>query len=276
MTYTIQRNDDVGPDVSTAIRIIGRYFPVLSKPIIYNWSINQTNSVKDQLNNGIRYLDLRVARKSRDNKIYFLHGLFGAEVTQPLREIADWISMHPHEVIIMDFQHFYKFSEADHLSLIDQIKYLFRGKMCRVLNKLDHLTLEWMRSERYQVFVIYRNIIARNYDNLWPSGLWPTPWPNTVNKDRLVNFLIDGLRSRSRNAGYVSQCVLTPNVSYVMRHIFGNLQKDLSTVCSRVALPWIEENSPGNGGLNIVISDEISSNNYLFPKTVIQRNALLL
>ncbi len=276
MTYTIERNNDVGPDVSKVIRVIGRFLPILSKPIIYNWSVNQIINVKEQLNNGIRYLDLRVAKKSVDDKIYFLHGLFGAEVNQPLKEIADWLSTHPQETLILDFQHFYKFSEADHLGLIDQVKYVFRGKMCPASSKLDHLTLEWMKLERYQVIVVYRNIVAQNFSNLWPSGLWPTPWPDTVNKDRLVNFLTDGLRSRSRSTGYVSQCVLTPDVPYVIKHIFGTLQRNLCVVCSKVTLPWIENNSPGNGGLNIVISDEVSYNNYVFPKTVIQRNVALL
>ncbi|KAJ8687375.1 hypothetical protein QAD02_023169 [Eretmocerus hayati] len=276
MTYTIERSNDVGPDEPVPIQRFARYFPILAKPLIFNWCVNQYESVKDQLDGGIRYLDLRVATKANDDKVYFLHGLYGAEITQPLQEVADWLTAHPNEVIVIDFQHFYAFADAHHRSLIDYVKYLFRGKLCPVYSKFDHISLQWLSSERYQVFIVYRNVAARNYNDLWPSGLWPTPWPNTVNADKLIDFLNDGLQKRSRNFGYVSQCLLTPSTSYIVKHICGSLKKDLSVKCRNVTLPWVKKNSPGSGGLNIVITDYISFDDFVFPRTVIQRNATLL
>ncbi|XP_015434771.1 PREDICTED: PI-PLC X domain-containing protein 3 isoform X2 [Dufourea novaeangliae] len=76
MTYTINRRNDVGPDEPNYIRALGRYCSLVSKPIIFNWSITQHDNIKDQLNGGIRYLDLRVATKPPNGNIYFVHGLF--------------------------------------------------------------------------------------------------------------------------------------------------------------------------------------------------------
>lgn len=275
MTYTIDRRNEVGPDASTFVRALGRYCSVLSKPIIFNWSITQKDNVKKQLNCGIRYLDLRVATKGTDD-IYFLHGLYGSEITKPLEEVAQWLQYHPNEIVILDFQHFYTFTEANHRRLIAKINQLFRGKLCPTYSSFDHMSLRWLISEKYQIFVIYRDIHAMNHTNLWPSALWPTPWPNTVRVDRLIDFLNEKLESRQPNIAFVSQCLLTPNTSYVMKHLCGNLQTNLAPLCQKQIISWINQKKPGAKGCNIVITDFISDKNDLFPKTVIQANMKLL
>lgn len=245
------------------------------KPIIFNWSINQYESVKEQLNGGIRYLDLRLATKSNSDSIYFLHGLYGSEVNEPLHQIDDWLSAHPSEFIILDFQHFYAFSDDHHRQLITKIKNIFRWKLCPFYKSLDNISLQWLNSEKYQIIIIYRNIVAKNYQDLWPSGLWPTPWPNTTNTEELIEYLNKTIETRSPNMGFVSQCLLTPDTSYVMKHLCGNLH-NLSNKCRLVSFPWINAQKPGPGGINIVITDFVALSNFSFSKTVIQRNATLL
>lgn len=276
MTYTIQRHNDVGPDEPAFIKNLGRYCSFVSKPIIFNWSITQYENVKEQLNGGIRYLDLRVATNPRDQDIYFLHGLYGSKIYPPLKSIADWLAEHANEVVILDFQHFYLFSEADHRRLTETIIQIFRGKLCPVFAKFDHITLNWLGIERYQVFVIYRNAYAQNHSTLWPSGLWCTLWPNTIHIDKLIEFLNAELHARSLDIAFVSQCLLTPNATYVLKHLFGTLQGTLVPMCQDAILSWINEKRPGRGGLNIVIADFVSQNNFLFSKTVIQSNNRLL
>lgn len=265
----------MGPDESAIIQFLGRYLSILSKPIIFNWSITQYDTIKEQLNGGIRYIDLRLATKPNSDAIYVLHGLYGSEVTEPLQQIEEWLSSHPYEFLILDFQHFYSFTDHSHQHLITKIKTIFRMKLCPVYNRLDHISLQWLASEKYQVLVIYRNIAARNYTDLWPSGLWPTPWPDTTNSEEMIAFLNRMIQSRSPNMGFVSQCLLTPNTSYVLKHACGTLL-DLANKCRDAALPWINENRPGRGGMNIVITDFVTYSDFIFSKTVIQRNAILL
>lgn len=275
MTYTITRRGTVGPDGPNFLRYLG-CFSVVVKPIIYNWSITQHDDVRAQLNGGIRYLDLRVARKNDTNEIYFLHGLYGAEIDKPLRDVADWLSSHPGEILILDFQHFYKFDEALHDTLIGIIENIFKGKLCPVFPSFNHISLQWMALKKYQLFVIYRNISAISKNNLWFSSLWETPWADTVDPKYLVKFLNDKLEFRNSRTGFVSQCLLTPDTYYVAKHPFGNLERDLVGVCRNNILPWINEKSPGSDGLNIVISDFVSYDDFIFSKTVIQRNVELL
>ncbi|XP_031836268.1 PI-PLC X domain-containing protein 3 [Nomia melanderi] len=272
MTYTINRRNEVGPDEPNYIRTLGRYCSPVSKPIIFNWSITQHDSVKDQLNGGIRYLDFRVATKPTNRNIYFVHGLYGSEIYQPLQEIAEWLSSHSNEILIVDFQHFYLFKETDHQHLVDMIFRVFQKKLCPIFSSFDHITLNWLNLKRYQVIVIYRNIFAQNYSNLWPSGLWRTPWPNTTRVDELLDFLDIELQARPLEIGFVSQCVLTPDVSYVLKHICGTLQRSLVLLSQKTILSWLSQKRSGQGGLNIVIADFVSDNNYLFCKTVIANN----
>ncbi|XP_003694563.1 PI-PLC X domain-containing protein 2 [Apis florea] len=272
MTYTIKRHNDVGPDEPKYIRALGRYCSFVSKPIIFNWSITQHENIKDQLNGGIRYLDLRVATKSTDANIYFVHGLYGSKIYQPLQEIAEWLSFHSNEIVILDFQHFYSFSETNHSHLVETIFRIFQTKLCPVASMFDHITLNWLNLEKYQVIVIYRNVFAQNYSNLWPSCLWHTPWPNTVRVNELIDFLDIKLKARPLEIGFISQCLLTPDIPYILKHLCGTLQRDLVPLCQKAILLWINHKRPGRGGLNIIIADFISDNNFLFCKTVIDSN----
>lgn len=275
MTYTIEKHSDVGPDEPAFIRTLGRYCSLIAKPIILNWSITQRDDVRQQLNGGIRYLDLRVATKSRTRDMYFLHGLYGSEVGKPLLDIVDWLTSHAGEVVILDFQHFYAFTDEDHRRLVDKIKQIFYGRMCPVTS-FDHVTLRWLVARRYQVFVIYRNVYAHSHEYLWPSGLCRTMWPNTVRVNELIDFLNVELQTRPLDIAFVSQCLLTPDTSYVMKHVCGTLQRDLVPLCQKAILSWINQKQPGRGGLNIVIADFVSDDNFLFSRTVIQNNSKLL
>ncbi|XP_050458668.1 PI-PLC X domain-containing protein 3 [Cataglyphis hispanica] len=276
MTYTIEKRNDVGPDEPAFIRTLGRYCSFIAKPIILNWSITQRDDVKQQLNGGIRYLDLRVATKPESKDVYFLHGLYGSEISKPLLDVADWLTSHANEIIILDFQHFYGFMDDDHHRFIERIYQIFREKLCPVSSTFDHITLRWLVANRYQMFVIYRNVYAHNYANLWPSDLWHTVWPNTVRVDELIDFLNIELQNRSLDIAFVSQCLLTPDTSYVLKHLCGTLQRDLVPLCQKAILSWINQKRPGHGGLNIVIADFVSDSNFLFSKTVIQSNTKLL
>ncbi|XP_034947085.1 PI-PLC X domain-containing protein 3 [Chelonus insularis] len=276
MTYTINRFNNVGPDEPYYLQFLGKYFSIISRPIIFNWSVTQYESVIQQLNGGIRYLDLRLASKPTDNEIYFVHGLFGDEVSQHLINISNWLVIHSSEIIIIDCQHFYAFSDEHHHYFLRKIKSIFGNMICPAIFHLLHINLDWMIKRKYQVILIYRNEIAKTDYDLWPTNLWPTPWPNTTRPRALIDFLNIRLKTRLPDTGFISQCLLTPDTKFVLKHFCGSLNRDLGAICRKATIRWIYKNSPGSGGLNIVITDFISYDNFLFSKIVIQRNVALL
>jgi hypothetical protein len=90
--------------------------PGVAKAVTAVWAIAQGNSITDQLNMGIRYIDLRMCidTKSGDNltnitidDVRFTHSLIttNCNFVQFINEIDIWITANTHEVVILDFQY---------------------------------------------------------------------------------------------------------------------------------------------------------------------------
>lgn len=147
-----------------------------------------------------------------ENGFYFVHGLYGEEISIHLNTVKEFLEVESEEIVILDFQHFYMFSPHDHRCLIELIKSIFGEKLCPLPWDIRNVTLLWMLHQGYQVIVIYRNLIVSEDNRFWPAMRWHTPWPETTSEKTLIQFLNATLARRPRNAGFVSQCVLTPDV----------------------------------------------------------------
>ena len=72
----------------------------------FSWlAETQNRSIKDQLNAGTRYFDLRV--QSTGKGLVFYHSVFkGNSYTEARSDILDFLALNPSEFVILDFQHF--------------------------------------------------------------------------------------------------------------------------------------------------------------------------
>lgn len=161
------------------------------------------------------YFDLRISRNPKDNHFYFVHGLYCEKVTEPLAQFRRFMNEHPSEFIVFDCQHFYNFANGDYQRLEKIIRTIFHEKFyTRDDGKLTEMTLNKTSKLNRQLLVIYR------YGNVpvefWPSDEWPTPWPNQFKVKQLENSLETNIKQRSPNTGYVTQCVLTPPVRFIV------------------------------------------------------------
>lgn len=162
-----------------------------------------------------RYLDLRICMQPKNHNFYFVHGLYCEEITEPLCEIQNFLIEHPNEFVIFDCQHFYNFSNGDYDRLNKIFNKIFQDKFFTPSEgPLTKLTLDLANSLKKQLLVVYR--YAHVSKEFWPSDCWPTPWPNQINVKKLEASLDANLKYRSPNTGYVSQCVLTPPVKYIV------------------------------------------------------------
>lgn len=65
-------------------------------------------------------------------KLRVLHCLYGQEILDILKDIQTFLDDHLQEVVILDFQHFFQCSDADHAFLINQIQTIFGpGKLLK-------------------------------------------------------------------------------------------------------------------------------------------------
>lgn len=120
------------------------------------------------------------------------------------------------------------------------------------------------------MIIIYRHNIQDEI--FWPASRWPTPWPQTTSYKKLITFLECGLKQRKQNKGYVTQCLFTPDVKYILRHINLNLR----TCCHplNILLPkWINNQKAGyKHGVNVIIADFINMDGFNFCNIVIKLN----
>ena len=69
---------------------------------IAGWGKAQSMRLVNQLERGIRYVDLRVMRSQKTGKLHFCHGLVGEEAAVGLEEIAGFLRHTRREVVIAD------------------------------------------------------------------------------------------------------------------------------------------------------------------------------
>ncbi|XP_069698343.1 PI-PLC X domain-containing protein 3 isoform X1 [Periplaneta americana] len=275
-SYSITPSSPMSPDAIPFVRQLARVLGPLVKHFVHNWSVTQRASVSEQLRAGIRYLDLRLATRPGFKQVYFVHGQYGMDVETILREVDAFLGDHEGEIVILDLQHFYAFTPESHAHLMSLLESYFGGKLCPWGRTLTHISLNWMRAKGYQVIALYRDDAARGVPTLWPSNRWPTPWPETTSVSIMLAFLEERLGRRSLDAGFVTQCVLTPDVKFFLKHCFSTLEKKCAEPCNKAVIPWLQKQHSGSMGVNVVICDFVQMEGINFCKTVVQLNAKLL
>jgi len=266
-TYHLDKRLPVGPDTEKEVQRLGNLFPCV-KSIIYKWSKCQNMDVEEQLNNGVRYIDIRLGILPKKycngeseslDKFRVIHALYGESINRPLAKIQKFLEDHSGEVVILDFQHTYSFTDEDHNFLVERIENIFKNKLCPKTEIISSLTLEYMKQKGHQAIIIYPRMATSSNLFMWPRCLCPSPWANTTKIDILSPFLKQGLEQRDdKNAFFVSQAILTPTYKTITSHLTSSLEKSLAKTCDAFAMKWLSEN-PSN--LNIVIVDFVEKDN---------------
>ena len=242
-TQSMNACSDFGPDCPTYIKDICKLFRPTVKNIVYKWSVTQCLSFKQQLQAGIRYFDLRVATgKDGTENAYFSHGLLCSKVEPFLREVASFLEEHPKEVVLLDFNHFYKMNDTAHQQLYNLVLIIFGKKICPYIQTMEdrlQLTLNSLWEKEQQIIVFYQCDFAKSCPELWPAPSIRAPWGNTCDVTKLMSFLEDSYNYRHKgpmaDIFYVCQGILTPDFRYMVGHFMGNLRDDLAVkVCQQV------------------------------------------
>lgn len=92
-----------------------------------------------------------MATKPNDFKFYTVHALYGDPVMKELVNIKQFLLSHTKEIIVLDFQHFYDFSETDHYQLSSVLKSLFHDMICPPSYPVGNINLNTMRINNWQV-----------------------------------------------------------------------------------------------------------------------------
>ncbi|XP_055799921.1 PI-PLC X domain-containing protein 1 [Salvelinus fontinalis] len=257
MSYSLDINSPLIRSESDTFRLLDGLFYCLTRPAIYRWSTTQGKGIVEQLSEGIRYFDLRIAHKPYDpsNELYFTHVIYThLTVVETLRAVASWLESHSKEVVILACSHFEGLTERLHEHLIFSLKKIFGSKLCP--RKETMVTLRGLWAMGYQVLLSYDDQSAARHQALWP-GI-PYWWANQNTASGVVSYL-DWQKDIGRPDGFfVSGLNLTADRSYIALHPRQSLQT-LTLANWKELRSWLEQQVPGphSNNLNIIAGDFI-------------------
>ncbi|XP_070402003.1 uncharacterized protein [Nothobranchius furzeri] len=275
ITYCLDTNNrsPVDPMQPDMLQQLDKFMKPFIRPFVYKWAITQEFSVKQQLDCGVRYYDLRIAHRPNDSStdLYFYHGVYTTlTVETVLKEINDWLDAHPKEVVILSFSHFLGLNQDLHVLLLMTIRTIFTSKLCP---KTEVLTLQNLWALGYQVIVSYEHNIVSSHSDLWPHI--PYWWANKCKAEALIEEF-ERRKQHDRPGGFfVTGINLTEDLKYICTHPTESL-KDLVMSTYPTLLGWVKEQTPGSrvGSLNIIAGDFITESH--FAATVVSLNEKLL
>ena len=242
-----------------AIKTLCRWFGSCAKSVVVRWSLTQSLHITDQLESGIRYIDMRSGYLTTEDNFFFVHGVYGHAIDDLLKEISKFLDKHPQEFVILDFNHFYSFTDALHSRFAKSINSCFQGKLYSPIGKGVKSTLKDLRKVNKQVIVSYDNatVCAKNPE-FWHNAIY-SPWPNTSSCSKLLESLNERFDTLEPDRFNVFQAILTPQTSTVVLHIASSLRKYLVNKCDKAVSKWLTQiYRSKRRGVNIVIYDFIS------------------
>lgn len=101
-TYTLEPK--IAPDVVPYLRMLFQS----GIPVVIPWAQTQELSIYEQLNRGIRYLDLRICMDG--DEIKFCHSFYGDSYKNIFSQIENFLDKNNDEIIILGFNHFWDFA----------------------------------------------------------------------------------------------------------------------------------------------------------------------
>lgn len=268
-SFDLDTREGVACDESAAVKMVGQCCCGAGSKLVKRWAVTQRLNFSQQLESGIRYFDLRVAMKPGTIDCYFVHGLYGPKVIDGMRDIRKFLNNHSKEVVILDFNHFYNMNDVAHLQLLHMLKDIFQDSMIVPYDEFEagRATLQslWQTSRR--VYIFYHNDAIKGIGGFWPAFKIPSPWPNTNKVQELIQFH-DTIYHEARRGPdacfYVWQCVVTPRIGDIVRHLCGgSLEKSIHTDVCRQMIGWLKGKVAGPTALNICLGNFVETDDFI-------------
>ncbi|NDI36294.1 hypothetical protein, partial [Chengkuizengella sediminis] len=213
---------------------------------VANLGQTQELIIKEQLYEGVRYVDLRVGPFMRwetencsiapggivvcddifrqySTDLRTMHGLYGEKVEDILNGVQNFVTQNPKEIIILGFQHFHEMTETSYDHLVSQLENKFSNQLIS-LDELQTNTLEELWSNGKNIVVLFgkdnheNNInpsvtISQYIDNekiLDRGSSMVSTWHNTDDPSVIRDRMYSDLNNENDEKLYVSQLILTP------------------------------------------------------------------
>ncbi|VDD87408.1 unnamed protein product [Enterobius vermicularis] len=257
---------------------------------VYNWSKDQSLNILQQLEAGIRYLDVTVVA-AVDN-IFVAHGLYCMPIRELLRKVDEFTTAHPKEVVLIDINRFYQFNEFQHAKLLELLDAVFGKKLISRPSSAQNIlsyTLNKIWEDGGQVIVFYRPnklvLPRKDKDNdatiseppqipkyIWSNEFIRNPWPRTEEPEKMIEEVQEIFKKRNLDDGFqVCQAIVTLTLNAVIRQPLGTFETRYARRTTRALVRWLRKHGyEYRSNINIISTDFVDEEQ--FCETVIDLN----
>lgn len=175
---------------------------------VFSYFINmfaktQTHTIEEQLQQGIRLFDFRVAA-GNDEQIYLAHTFLCQKLDHELGKIKQFLAKNDREVIIINIKYDYPHQDDFQESYQEETLKLIKDYLGGLLFTGSQLpTLKELAEQKKQVILYTKEVSlqkkadkSKEYRDMVHKGSYEI-WPDTENQDEVIN----NIATRADNAG---------------------------------------------------------------------------
>uniref|UniRef100_A0A915ARK9 Phosphatidylinositol-specific phospholipase C X domain-containing protein n=1 Tax=Parascaris univalens TaxID=6257 RepID=A0A915ARK9_PARUN len=279
-SYNLKEDSEITPDQPWCVRVLTPNDMI--RKAVHNWSKDQSLSIKQQLEAGVRYLDVTLAFINDD--FYVIHGLRCMEVRDLFKDVNDFTNAHRKEIVLIDLNRFYDFKEAQHEKLFALLDSIFGNKLIdrpgtpRIALSL---TLNKLWTAPGQVIVFYQPTLPSSSPSsinghagpsdvvklpnyVWSRQFIRNPWPRTDDPQEMVREVSDIISNRNLDDGFQAcQAIVTLTVNSVIRQPTGTFEARYARRATRTLVDWLRENGYRHrSNANIIVADFVDEEDF--------------
>ncbi|CAO4383008.1 unnamed protein product [Caenorhabditis nigoni] len=262
------------------IDYVRRFKCMLVKNIFKRWGLTQNLTIVEQLENGIRFFDLRLelaldercfaqpeieqdpndpVRKS----CFIVHGLYGTDWLKLVHQIVSFLAIHTKEVIILNASHTYRMDDQHFrrffLHPLERVASRSQIGLCSTKMDLRTITLEELLYNNFRIIVVGPK--DQDVDDIcFRSAAIQNKWPRKNNAADILTFLKAEIHAPITPGFRVLQGVITPKLSDVIRNFRNSLRVLFSMPLRGLIKEWLAGLDEEEAGLmNIIITDQVDT-----------------
>ena len=269
-------------------------FGVCCKKVVGNWSRTQRLNLTQQLEQGVRYVDMRSAYLASERDFFFVHGLYGPKVSELLKMVARFLDAHPREVVVLDFNHTYFDGQGESekdvgdrfwkmvVDILGEKMFPIYGEgqqdadgnpLCR--NGVLTIGLHDFWKQNKQILAISSgDITHKGRSYFWPERYISSPWFDTDSTATLVKKLNGRFAGCKRSQLNVFQGILSPQNVTIAVNFMKTLEDVLCDKADQAVHNWLQDvYEARREGVNIVICDFVGKSDLV--RSVLRLNEII-
>jgi len=206
----------------------------------------QELTIKQQLEEGVRYLDLRLGFHEESGQFYSCHGVFCVDMKEVVQEINGFLDAHPKEIVICDFNHLYGMT-GKHDEFTDMVLEMLGDKVADIDHVKPNSTYSEFLEKNARAIVIYHDGMTskESEGRLWSRGWILSPWPQANDSEDLYDKLKENITNRKLNKFFVLQGILTPDGELIKEEVMANRgDMSIKNIASKVScrvVDWVDD-----------------------------------